>query len=200
MFCPWSAESATSDWRQLAHSGAGLLRRVPAFPVDTHIHRLAQRWGLTSGSSVEQTEADLKAIFEEEHWNRLHLQVRITRHALPLLMHGACYVTRLSCMYPGTSKYSCACDFSWVCEPMFDGSVTPKNRCRCLNIYRSYYGLCQGCATRCLQQCWLCRQARTSLVRYFHEITVGIQGRVMVCMHVHHGPCIPMLVANPDRS
>jgi hypothetical protein len=62
--------------------GTGLLRRVPAFPVDTHIHRLAQRWGLTSGSSVEQTEADLKAIFEEEHWNKLHLQVRITHHAL----------------------------------------------------------------------------------------------------------------------
>lgn len=44
--------------------------------MDTHIHRLAQRWGLTCGASVEQTEADLKAIFDEEHWNRLHLQVR----------------------------------------------------------------------------------------------------------------------------
>ena len=48
---------------------------VPAFPVDTHIHRLAQRWGLTSGKSVTQTERDLKRLFPEEHWNRLHLQI-----------------------------------------------------------------------------------------------------------------------------
>lgn len=48
---------------------------VPAFPVDTHIHRLAQRWGLTSGKSVVQTERDLKRLFPEEHWNRLHLQI-----------------------------------------------------------------------------------------------------------------------------
>jgi len=47
----------------------------PAFPVDTHIHRLAQRWGLTSGASVEQTEADLKALFPEDRWNDLHLQI-----------------------------------------------------------------------------------------------------------------------------
>lgn len=47
----------------------------PAFPVDTHIHRLAQRWGLTSGKNVEQTEKDLKAIFPEESWNKLHLQI-----------------------------------------------------------------------------------------------------------------------------
>ncbi|MGB0334713.1 MAG: endonuclease III [Opitutales bacterium] len=48
---------------------------VPAFPVDTHIHRLAQRWGLTSGKNVVQTERDLKRIFHESHWNRLHLQI-----------------------------------------------------------------------------------------------------------------------------
>ena len=48
---------------------------VPAFPVDTHIHRLAQRWGLTSGRSVEQTEEDLKALFPRECWNSLHLQI-----------------------------------------------------------------------------------------------------------------------------
>lgn len=48
---------------------------VPAFPVDTHIHRLAQRWGLTSGKNVEQTEADLKNIFPESSWNKLHLQI-----------------------------------------------------------------------------------------------------------------------------
>ncbi len=46
----------------------------PAFPVDTHIHRLAQRWGLSNGKSVEQTEKDLKAVFPEEEWNRRHLQ------------------------------------------------------------------------------------------------------------------------------
>ena len=48
---------------------------VPAFPVDTHIHRLAQRWGLTSGKNVEQTEKDLKKIFPIEKWNKLHLQI-----------------------------------------------------------------------------------------------------------------------------
>ncbi len=48
---------------------------VPAFPVDTHIHRLAQRWGLTAGKNVEQTEADLKRLFPRESWNKLHLQI-----------------------------------------------------------------------------------------------------------------------------
>lgn len=48
---------------------------VPSFPVDTHIHRLAQRWGLTNGKSVAQTEKDLKRLFPEETWNRLHLQI-----------------------------------------------------------------------------------------------------------------------------
>ncbi|GAB3289488.1 endonuclease III [Parahaliea aestuarii] len=48
---------------------------VPAFPVDTHIHRLAQRWGLTSGKNVVQTERDLKRLFPEAYWNRLHLQI-----------------------------------------------------------------------------------------------------------------------------
>ncbi len=48
---------------------------VPAFPVDTHIHRLAQRWGLTSGKSVAQTEKDLKRLFPKQHWNALHLQI-----------------------------------------------------------------------------------------------------------------------------
>ena len=48
---------------------------VPAFPVDTHIHRLAQRWGLSDGSSVARTEQDLKRLFPKEHWNRLHLQI-----------------------------------------------------------------------------------------------------------------------------
>jgi endonuclease-3 len=48
---------------------------VPAFPVDTHIHRLAQRWGLSNGSSVSTTEQDLKRLFPKSHWNRLHLQI-----------------------------------------------------------------------------------------------------------------------------
>ena len=48
---------------------------VPAFPVDTHIHRLAQRWKLTSGKNVEQTELDLKKLFPREKWNKLHLQI-----------------------------------------------------------------------------------------------------------------------------
>ena len=48
---------------------------VPAFPVDTHIHRLAYRWGLSSGKNVVQTERDLKALFPEEKWNKLHLQI-----------------------------------------------------------------------------------------------------------------------------
>jgi endonuclease-3 len=48
---------------------------VPAFPVDTHIHRLAYRWGLTNGKNVVQTEKDLKKIFPKELWNKLHLQI-----------------------------------------------------------------------------------------------------------------------------
>ena len=48
---------------------------VPAFPVDTHIHRLAQRWGLTSGKNVQTTERDLKRLFPQERWNQLHLQI-----------------------------------------------------------------------------------------------------------------------------
>ena len=47
----------------------------PAFPVDTHIHRLAQRWGLTNGKNVVQTEKDLKEIFPKKYWNKLHLQI-----------------------------------------------------------------------------------------------------------------------------
>ena len=47
----------------------------PAFPIDTHIHRLAQRWGLTNGKNVIQTENDLKRLFPKKHWNKLHLQI-----------------------------------------------------------------------------------------------------------------------------
>ncbi|QFU77744.1 endonuclease III [Halioglobus maricola] len=61
---------------------------VPAFPVDTHIHRLAQRWGLTSGKNVVQTERDLKRLFPEEYWNRLHLQI---------IFYGREYCTARGC-------------------------------------------------------------------------------------------------------
>jgi endonuclease-3 len=49
--------------------------RIPAFPVDTHIHRCAKRWKLSSGKNVVETEKDLKRLFPKEHWNRLHLQI-----------------------------------------------------------------------------------------------------------------------------
>jgi endonuclease-3 len=61
---------------------------VPAFPVDTHIHRLAQRWGLTSGRSVPQTERDLKRLFPREHWNQLHLRI---------IFYGREYCTARGC-------------------------------------------------------------------------------------------------------
>ena len=74
---------------------------VPAFPVDTHIHRLAQRWGLTSGKNVKQTEADLKKIFPEESWNKLHLQI---------IFYGREFCTARGC--DGT-----VCDICRACYP-----------------------------------------------------------------------------------
>lgn len=65
----------------------------PAFPVDTHIHRLAARWGLSSGKNVVQTERDLKALFPEESWGRVHLQIiHFGREHCPARGHdlGAC--------------------------------------------------------------------------------------------------------------
>ncbi len=61
---------------------------VPAFPVDTHIHRLAQRWKLTSGKNVVQTEKDLKRLFPEDSWNKLHLQI---------IFYGREYCTARGC-------------------------------------------------------------------------------------------------------
>ena len=61
---------------------------VPAFPVDTHIHRLAQRWGLSNGDGVSQTERDLKAIFPKSAWNKLHLQI---------IFYGREYCTARGC-------------------------------------------------------------------------------------------------------
>lgn len=60
----------------------------PAFPVDTHIHRLAQRWGLTNGRNVVQTEADLKKLFPSVSWNKLHLQI---------IFYGREYCTARGC-------------------------------------------------------------------------------------------------------
>lgn len=61
---------------------------VPAFPVDTHIHRLAKRWKLTSGKNVVQTERDLKKVFPKESWNKLHLQI---------IFYGREYCTARGC-------------------------------------------------------------------------------------------------------
>ena len=70
----------------------------PAFPVDTHIHRLAYRWGLSNGKNVVQTERDLKRTFPEKSWNRLHLQINyFGREHCPARSHdmGACPICRV---------------------------------------------------------------------------------------------------------
>ena len=75
----------------------------PAFPVDTHIHRLARRWGLSDGSSVGRTEHDLKRTFPEEAWNKLHLQIiYFGREHCPALYHDldACPI----CSWAATKK------------------------------------------------------------------------------------------------
>ena len=74
---------------------------IPAFAVDTHIHRLAQRWGLTNGKNVKQTEKDLKNIFPEELWNKLHLQI---------IFWGREYCTARSC-------YGLDCKICKTCYP-----------------------------------------------------------------------------------
>lgn len=73
----------------------------PAFPVDTHIHRLAQRWGLTTGKNVVQTEKDLKRLFPKNSWNALHLQI---------IYYGREYCSARSC--DGT-----VCDICRTCYP-----------------------------------------------------------------------------------
>ena len=69
---------------------------IPSFPVDTHIHRLSQRWGLTKGENVLQTEKDLKKIFPIKEWNKLHLQI---------IFYGREYCTARGC--DGTKCYLC---------------------------------------------------------------------------------------------
>ena len=78
-------EGVKQDWDYLeslagvGHKTASVVMSqwygVPAFPVDTHIHRLAYRWGLSNGKNVEKTELDLKKIWPEDQWNRRHLQI-----------------------------------------------------------------------------------------------------------------------------
>ena len=70
--------------------------QVPSFPVDTHIHRLAQRWGLTDGSNVKKTESDLKKLFPTSSWNKLHLQI---------IFFGREFCTARGC--DGTKCYMC---------------------------------------------------------------------------------------------
>ena len=73
----------------------------PAFPVDTHIHRLAQRWGLTNGKNVVQTERDLKKLFPEKSWNKLHLQI---------IYYGREFCTARTC-------YGIGCKICTKCYP-----------------------------------------------------------------------------------
>jgi len=70
--------------------------KIPAFPIDTHIHRLAQRWGLTNGKSVKQTEKDLKKVFDEMNWRNLHLQI---------IFYGRTFCTARGC--DGTICFMC---------------------------------------------------------------------------------------------
>ena len=71
--------AALEELPGVGHKTAGVVMSqafgVPSFPVDTHIHRLAQRWGLTNGKNVEQTEKDLKRLFVKDRWNDLHLEI-----------------------------------------------------------------------------------------------------------------------------
>jgi len=74
---------------------------IPAFAVDTHIHRLAQRWGLTNGKNVTQTEKDLKRLFPKDRWNKLHVQI---------IYYGREYCTARSC-------YGLTCPICTTCYP-----------------------------------------------------------------------------------
>jgi len=82
----------------------------PAFPVDTHIHRLAQRWGLTNGKNVIQTEKDLKNIFPKKNWNKLHLQI---------IWYGREYCKAREC-------YGISCKICKSCYPNRKKSIKTK--------------------------------------------------------------------------
>ena len=83
---------------------------IPAFPVDTHIHRLAQRWGLTSGKNVVQTEKDLKRLFPKKSWNKLHLQI---------IYYGREFCTAKSC-------YGLTCKICTTCYPNRKSPIKTK--------------------------------------------------------------------------
>ena len=82
----------------------------PAFPIDTHIHRLAQRWGLTSGKNVKQTEKDLKLLFSRKSWNKLHLQI---------IYYGREFCTARSC-------YGIECKICKTCYPNRKSPIKTK--------------------------------------------------------------------------
>jgi endonuclease-3 len=82
----------------------------PTFPVDTHIHRLAQRWGLTSGKNVKQTEKDLKMLFPKQSWNKLHLQI---------IYYGREVCTARSC-------YGLECKICKTCYPNRKSPIKTK--------------------------------------------------------------------------
>jgi len=82
----------------------------PAFPVDTHIHRLAQRWGLTNGKNVVQTEKDLKRLFPKKYWNKLHLQI---------IYYGREYCKAREC-------YGLACKICITCYPNRKSPIKTK--------------------------------------------------------------------------
>ncbi len=83
---------------------------VPAFPVDTHIHRLAQRWGLTNGKNVIQTEKDLKKLFPKKSWNKLHLQI---------IYYGREHCKAREC-------YGLTCKICTTCYPNRKSSIQTK--------------------------------------------------------------------------
>jgi endonuclease III len=83
---------------------------VPAFAVDTHIHRLAQRWGLTNGKNVVQTETDLKKLFPKKNWNKLHLQI---------IYYGREYCKARDC-------YGLTCKICTTCYPRRKNPVITK--------------------------------------------------------------------------
>ena len=82
----------------------------PAFPVDTHIHRLAQRWGLTNGKNVIQTEKDLKRVFPKKFWNKLHLQI---------IYYGREYCKAREC-------YGLTCKICTTCYPHRKSPIKTK--------------------------------------------------------------------------
>ena len=83
---------------------------IPTFPVDTHIHRLAQRWGLTNGKNVIQTEKDLKRLFPKKYWNKLHLQI---------IYYGREYCRAREC-------YGLSCKICTACYPARKSPVKTK--------------------------------------------------------------------------